>query len=78
MRIIETDFEWNKFLNDLAISRKRTIEEINKLLEQVENGDLSIAEFRKYCKTTKKEIICPEFLEDIPEKDLDLEQDVYV
>ena len=48
MRIIETDFEWNKFLNDLAISRKRTIEEINKLLEQVENGDLSIAEFRKH------------------------------
>lgn len=73
MRIIETDFEWNKFLNDLAISRKRTIEEINILLEQVENGNLSIAEFRKHCKTTKREIICPEFLEDIPEKDLDLE-----
>ncbi len=36
MRIIETDFEWNKFLKELSERKTKKLEEVDKLLEPLD------------------------------------------
>lgn len=75
MRIIETDFEWNKFLKELYERKIKKIEEVEKILDSlfVSLEGESIDHCKEiYCtlfEKTKK----PDFLNDIPEEDWDVE-----
>lgn len=75
MRIIETDFEWNKFLKELYERKIKKIEGVKKILDSlfVSLEGESIDHCKEiYCtllEKTKK----PDFLNDIPEEDWDVE-----
>ena len=71
----ETDFEWNKFLKELYERKIKKIEEVEKILDSlfVSLEGESIDHCKEiYCtllEKTKK----PDFLNDIPEEDWDVE-----
>ena len=75
MRIIETDFEWNQFLKELADRKTEKVREIRRLLDALNDSkeDKAIDNcnelYRALLKSTEK----PDFLKDISEKDWDIE-----
>lgn len=75
MRIIETDFEWNKFLKELSERKTKKLEEVDKLLEPLDvslEGE-AIDENNENYRTFLRKIEKPDFLNDIPEEDWDVE-----